>query len=342
MAGVLAYRAEDRSILLPMYRRWLIDPVLPLVPAWVTPNAITHAGHLANLLGAVLLIGLWPKHGWPFAVAALLLQAYVWCDNADGAHARRTGQCSAFGELLDHGLDIFNVLYIAYLSAMALGAPPLWWVAIVLLISGAASVTYWEQCQTGVFRLGMMNQIESGIVLSGTLMVSAVLGTSAWDAPFALGVTLRQAMLLWMAVTILFGMVRAMIRVARVDGLAATLPVLSLILFGGGLCAAVAVGAVTTVAAVTIATAVNVFFPMRMLLSRMRRTPPRLEGAIAVGAMVLWGVTAWSLAGLPVDAPVAGGALAVLACAVFGGHALLDARLAVQRLLSGEGVAVAE
>ena len=159
VSGALVYKAEDRSLLLPFYRRYLIEPVLPLIPTGVSPNAITHVGHLLNLLGTAILISAWPRGGWPFAAAAVLLQLYIWCDNTDGAHARRTRQCSAFGELLDHGLDIFNVLYISYLTAMALGAPPLWWVVIVLLISGAASVTYWEQTQSGVFRLGMMTQI---------------------------------------------------------------------------------------------------------------------------------------------------------------------------------------
>lgn len=340
MPGALEYRADDRSILLPTYRRWLVEPVLPLLPASLSPNAITHLGHVANLLGVVVLVAMWPERGWPFAVAAALLQLYVWCDNADGAHARRTAQCSPFGELLDHGLDILNVLYIAYLTALALGAPPLWWVAVVLLITGAASVTYWEQCQTGVFRLGMMNQVESALVLSATLFISAVWGTAVWDHQLALGVTFRQAMLLWCAATILVGVVRSMGRVARVAGLGATLPVVGLILFGGGVCAAAATGALTTVAAVVVATAVNVFFPARMLLGRLRSEPPRLEPMLAVFALLLWVVAAWARAGLPLDVPatrdsdvdLSSVVLAVLACAVFGSAALLDVRASLLRI----------
>src|SRR4051794_35498998 len=160
-AGSPEYKVVDRSILLPFYRRFLVDPVLPLLPARLNPNTITHVGHFINLGGTVLLLALWPKRGWPFAAAMVLLQVYMWCDNADGAHARRTNQCSALGEFLDHGLDALNTVYIAYLTAMALGLPPMGWVTIALVIPGAGAVTYWEQTQTGVFRLGLLNQVES-------------------------------------------------------------------------------------------------------------------------------------------------------------------------------------
>jgi hypothetical protein len=134
-------------------------------------------------------------------------------------------------------------------------------------------------------------------------------------------------------VTILFGVARAVTRVARSHGVSATLPALALIVFAGAVAAATAAGALTTVAAVTIATTVNVFFPMRMLLLRLRRTPARLDGSLVIGAMVLWGASAWAFAGLPMDAKVTSAALAALACAAYGGQALIDARLAAMTLL---------
>ena len=86
--GSPEYKVVDRSILLPFYRRFFVDPVLPLLPARLNPNTITHVGHLINFGGTVLLLALWPKRGWPFLTAMVLLQVYMWCDNADGAHAR--------------------------------------------------------------------------------------------------------------------------------------------------------------------------------------------------------------------------------------------------------------
>src|SRR5438094_8262042 len=94
----LEYRVEDRSVLLPLYRRLLVTPTLRFIPSRVHPNSITHAGHLLCLLGAATVVCMGTSSGWPFVVAAIGVQLYNWCDNADGAHARRTGQCSAMGE----------------------------------------------------------------------------------------------------------------------------------------------------------------------------------------------------------------------------------------------------
>ena len=330
-SGTLAYKVEDRSLLLPHYRRFLVDPVLAWLPRSLSPNTITHVGHAINFIGTTVLIGLWPDRGWPFAFAALMLQAYIWCDNADGAHARRTGQCSPYGEFLDHGLDVLNVIYIGFLTAKSLGAPPLWWVLTALLIPGAASVTYWEQSQTGVFRLGRLNQLESGVVLSGALLVSAATGSSLWTLEVVPGVTVQLAMLAWALGTIVFGMVRSMMRVARAKDLAALAPVLVLIGFGAALAGAAALGAIGTVAAVTIATALHVFWGTRMLALRIRGELPRVDPAVLGAALVLLGVVAWHLDGRPI-APLSSAILAALACAVFGTLALRDARFGASRV----------
>jgi phosphatidylglycerophosphate synthase len=329
--GELVYKVEDRSILLPYYRRYLVDPLLPLLPARLNPNTITHAGHLLNLVGTVILIAAWPKNGWPFVVATVMLQLYTWCDNADGAHARRTNQCSALGEFLDHGLDALNTVYISYLTAMALGVPPLWWVVIALIIPGAGAVTYWEQTQTGFFRLGLLNQLESVAVLSIVLLGSALLGKSIWGETSIFGITLQRAFLLWLSATILFGMMRAMHRVATRDGLGAVLPVLALILFGSAIAGAAAVDAISTITAVTLASSVNVYYATRMLSFRLHKRLPRVEPVIVAFTAVLAGLIAYDRLGYPHN-PVVGPVLALLACGIFGAQAIQDARASIQQL----------
>src|SRR6185295_18165961 len=208
----------------------------------LNPNTITHVGHLINFGGTVLLLALWPKRGWPFLTAMVLLQIYMWCDNADGAHARRTNQCSALGEFLDHGLDALNTVYIAYLTAMALGLSPMGWVTIALVIPGAGAVTYWEQTQTGVFRLGLLNQVESVTVLSFALTMAALFGNDVFERFSLFGISAQRGFFLWCVATILFGMVRGMQRVAARDGLAAVLPVGAFIAFGAAIAGAGATG----------------------------------------------------------------------------------------------------
>jgi phosphatidylglycerophosphate synthase len=331
-SGTLAYKVDDRSILLPYYRRFIVDPLLPFIPARVSPHAITHAGHLLNFAGTAILVGLWPERGWPFLLAMVLLQLYMWCDNADGAHARRTGQCSPFGEFLDHGLDQLNTVYIGYLTAMGLGVSPLWWVVIALTIPGAGAVTYWEQSQTGIFRLGMLNQVESLTVLSWVLVMSAVFGRYGWTEWSLFGViTTQKAMLLWSTATILFGNARSMYRVALVRGPRAVLPVVGLLAFGGAIVLAVHVGAVSAIAGVTLATAANVYFGMRMLANRLHGETPRLGGSLVAGTAVLLGLAASSRAGVA-PSPLVGPALAAVGCGVLGLHALGDTRRSIVHL----------
>jgi phosphatidylglycerophosphate synthase len=331
-SGPLVYKVEDRSILLPYYRRLLVGPLLPLLPERLNPNTITHVGHLLNLTAAVLLLALWPKQGWPFAASALLLQLYVWCDNADGAHARRTNQCSPMGELLDHGLDALNTVYIGYLTAMALGLPPSGWVTITLIIPGSAAVTYWEQTTTGVFRAGLLNQIESCLVLASALLTSAIFGTGIWTELSLFGVTLQRAMYLWASITILFGMIRAASRVRAEAGGRAVLPILPLFAFGGAVAGAAAAGAISTITAVTLATCVNVYFGTKMLTFRLHHRLPRVELPLVAFAVVLCAFIAWRLTGHEVS-PFAGPALATIACIVFGAQAIQDTRASLQQIV---------
>ncbi|MFT3767019.1 MAG: CDP-alcohol phosphatidyltransferase family protein [Minicystis sp.] len=327
----LVYKVDDRSILLPFYRRWLVDPLLPLIPARVNPNTITHAGHFTNLAGTVLLIALWPDRGWPLIAAMVMLQVYMWCDNADGSHARRTNQCSPFGEFLDHGLDQLNTVYIGYLTAMALGVPPIWWVIIALIIPGAGAVTYWEQSQTGVFRLGLLNQVESLTVLSIALTVSAIFGRDFWSTTKIFGISLQHAMLGWTTTTILFGMARALYRVGQVRGFKAVLPILGAIVFGGAIVLAAHLEAISTIFAVTLCTGLNVYFGMRMLAHRLHGEQPRVEALLVINTAILAVLVGLRVAGLAVS-PLAGPAFAVVACGIFGLSAIGDTRRSIVHL----------
>lgn len=327
----LVYKVEDRSILLPYYRRFVVEPLLPLLPAKLSPNAITHIGHALNLFGTALLLVLRPERGWPFFVAAFTLNAYAWCDNADGAHARRTKQCSPFGEFLDHGLDQFNSVYMALLTALALAPSPMAWVALCLLIPGGAVVTYWEQSNTGVLRVGMLNQIEAVTVLSIALVTAGMFGTGFWSLPIAWGLTLRDALVIWPCATILFGMARNLVRVAAQCGARATGPILVYLLFSAGIFGAIVVEAVALPFAVALAAVLNIHLGMRMLARRLKKEPPHVEPFVLAGALFVGALVAMKLAGHPLS-PELVPVLVSLACCMLGLQVVLDARTGVTLL----------
>jgi phosphatidylglycerophosphate synthase len=320
----LKYTAVDRSVLLPLYKKLLVGPLLPAIPARVPPNSITHAGHLINLVGtAVLMLSYSAQGGWPFFFAAAMLHVYNWCDNADGGHARRTNQCSATGEFLDHGLDVLNATYIAYLSAISIGAGPIGWVVVVVTILFASAQTYWEQAETGVFHLGRLNQIESVFALGTILVVAGVFGVDVWERVSLGPVTLKLAIMTFVCGTAVFGGVRGTFRVWRAKG--RLVPAIAAYAFGVAVLAAAFAGALSTVAAVIVATSGYGFLGLRSLAMRVEGRRPVLERGVMVAAALVAGLTAWKLAGGEVGRGT-DIAASVLAGTFFGVLAVANAR----------------
>lgn len=289
----LVYTVTDRSLLLPYYKRFVVEPLVRFIPERVNPNSITYFGHFVNLLGTVLLLS-YGRSGqsWPLYSAIACLQIYNFCDNADGAHARRTKQTSALGELLDHGLDMLNTTYIAFAAAVAVNAPPAWWVAIALVIPAACAVTYWEQAETGHFSLGLLNQIESVTLLSLVLLGSAIFGYGVWSH-FHLGLVIMG----FVCATASVGMLHNVWRVMRTKGASTALRVLPLLVFESGVAIAGAAHVLSPLAAVVIGTAGNVFFGVRCLAVRTAKDHPHHETGVIVSGGLVLAALAWGLTG---------------------------------------------
>jgi phosphatidylglycerophosphate synthase len=333
----LKYSVRDRSILLPHYKRFLVEPLLRFIPASVNPNAITHAGHLFNL-GALLLVVLTAHMNkrWPFIAVAALVHVYLWCDNADGGHARRTNQCSAKGEFLDHGLDLLNATYIACMSVVTLGAPPFWSVAAAIVVPAAAAVTYWEQAETGVFQLGLFNQIESVFALSVALVARAVFGAEKIASVEVAGLSLPVVILVFVSIVALVGILHSTMRVVRNRGRLG--PAIAPYAFGVAVTVAAATGALGTLAAIVAGAMVFIFLGIRQLTLRVRGERPLVERGVLVAAVVLGALAGYRILGGIPNAAMARSidwAAASIASIAFGSLALaraLEGHRAVEQL----------
>ncbi len=325
----LAYRVRDRSLLLPLYKRLVVEPTVRLLPARLAPNVITHTGHvLAFAALAILLVwGATPAGSAACIAAIVLTHLYNWCDNADGAHARRTGQCSAMGELLDHGLDLLNATYIAAMAAIAIGAPPLWTLAIVLVVVGAAAATYWEQAESGMFQLGWLNQIESVFALSVLLAVRAAVGVEVFAVqlgPVPLWLVLAGAL----CANALFTIAQGLARVWR-GRPAAARTFAPLAAFGAAVMAAALTGALSPTAATAIGVAGYVFLGVRHLATRLAKSRPSFEaGVVAVASALLSLALARSLGVHP--SAMLDVVFATLAVAFFAHYTLRNTRVALR------------
>jgi phosphatidylglycerophosphate synthase len=323
----LKYSVQDRSILLPHYKRFLIEPTLPFIPSRVNPNTITHGGHLLNL-GALLLLW-WAARmdsGWPFFAVAILVHVYLWCDNADGSHARRTNQCSAKGEFLDHGLDLLNATYIACMTVVCLGAPPFWSIATAVVIPAAAAVTYWEQAETGMFELGLLNQIESIFCLSIALVARGLFGEEAMARVHVGAFSLPVVILMFVSLVTLFGILRSAMRVFQKRG--RLMPFLAPFSFGAAVTVVAATGALGTVSAIIAGAVVFIFMGITSLTHRVRGERPLIERGVLVAAAILAMLAGYRVLGGTPAASVARafdwGAATIVTIA-FGGLALVRA-----------------
>lgn len=79
-------------------------------PDWLAPNAITLIGLIVPMITLLVLDCLFPTMTGviPTWLAALCVFANFWyqtLDATDGKQARRTGNCSPLGQILDHNLD---------------------------------------------------------------------------------------------------------------------------------------------------------------------------------------------------------------------------------------------
>lgn len=302
----LTYSVTDRSVLLPHYKRFFVEPTLRAIPARLSPNAITHAGHLICLAALALCFMAAPRSKSPaFFVVALLLNAYLWCDNADGSHARRTNQCSATGEFLDHGLDLLNATYVAIMTVLTLGAPPIWSVAAAVIVPAAAAVTYWEQAETGVFQLGMFNQIESIACLTIALVARGVLGADAMRSVSVGPLSLPSAILAFTTLVALVGIIHSAVRVARRSPVRRLVPFVAPVALGIGLGAATFTGAMSMLPAILAGAAGFIFVGIRQLFLRVGGQRPLTEHGVLVAGAVLAALATAPTAARPLEWPLA-------------------------------------
>jgi len=325
------YAVEDRSLLLPAYKRFLVEPLVRFVPRSVHPNAITHLGHLASLCGAACVAIDPPKSGLRFVVAAALVQVYCWTDNADGAHARRTGQTSKYGEFLDHGLDSLTALYVVLITSAMLGLPAFWWVVLAAMAPAAAAIIYWEQAHTGVMRLAMLNQVEGMLVLALALVGTAILGTDVWVRYELFGVNGQTALVAWTIATVAFAAVSSVVRVtlhAGSVGLTVIAPLAAL----AGVLAAAGTHVMGTAASIAASSSIGVYWSTHMLAVRFGRTERGVSAVFAAAALAFGGLALWARAQSSLPAGLSLGA--VLVCvSVFGAMLATDVAFVRSRLL---------
>lgn len=150
------------------------DPILDRMPTTLNPNSLTLFNHFvywACLFFAASAPHLAPEDA---LIARILAGVTVFVsmllDCLDGMHARRTGQTSHVGEVLDHWLDGLNTPLNA--AAMALTLQLDAWTSAVIMVSMGmvyiAQLSVWHQ--TGRFLCPPTSGVDAQCLLSLSFM----------------------------------------------------------------------------------------------------------------------------------------------------------------------------
>lgn len=183
------YTSVDHSLMSRTIMKRYWDYVLQFVPTTIAPNVITLTGFVAGMSSFLVLAYYYFLHDaefpvwvWWYAAASLFL--YQTCDAIDGKQARRTGTCSALGELFDHGCDALLTPFVQINQALALGSGPSVLYFYLIQSSLAFFIAIWDQYTTGILVLGFISAPTEGILLACVnFIISGIFTTRIWDTP---------------------------------------------------------------------------------------------------------------------------------------------------------------
>ena len=162
---------------------------LGLIPEWVAPNLLTILSLIFNIIGLLCVI---IEAGNDFScklsrtttlVITITHYLYIFFDNLDGKQARKTGTCSSFGMLLDHGCDVFTNICVFFNVAhlCRLGNESIFVEFFIITLYLGFYTTIYEEYLFGEMHLGVFNGPDEGnfMVATGSL-ISFILGNDFW------------------------------------------------------------------------------------------------------------------------------------------------------------------
>ena len=164
------YKSSDDSIMYNKCMSPCLNYFVKFLPRWLAPNLITFVSLCFNIFAAIIS---YIDGKFDFShelkrstcmVIGIFQLIYLLLDNIDGKQARRTGNSTPFGMLMDHGCDVFTNIFTAYnLSKLALvGNDDLYSFSIFFgLILGFYMMTF-EEYKLGEMHFPPINGSDEG------------------------------------------------------------------------------------------------------------------------------------------------------------------------------------
>lgn len=144
---------------------------------WLTwPNVVT-------LLRLVLVVPLcWGLVRGGGGVTVVLLAAWAGTDWVDGALARRLGQVSRLGEVLDPVADRLGIAAVA-LTMAVVGLLPWWVLGVVAVVDVAVAVAAGRPALRGTVRVSTLGKVRTAALFAGLVGLAAASSLGGAAAP---------------------------------------------------------------------------------------------------------------------------------------------------------------
>ena len=181
------YKSTNKSIVYNHIASPFLNKVVNFVPTKLAPNVITLLGLLFNILSAVIsyLDGGFDfshelKSSTCFIIGTFQLIYYI-LDGLDGKQARKTGNSTPFGMIMDHGCDVFTTVLTAFnfSKLLLLGNEEFYsFTAFFTLLLGFYMITF-EELKVGEMHLPIFSGADEGnIVVVFFGLILSVIGQS--------------------------------------------------------------------------------------------------------------------------------------------------------------------
>ncbi len=205
------FGVTDHSITAPLLLKYVSLPLIKIVPAGYSPNALTLSGGFfaALSIGVIWFFGGEMRSGSIEGMALMMLSAislviYGVFDQLDGMQARKLQQSSPFGDFLDHWVDalIANAYTVPVMVLLEIDPVLIWLMAFVTALAFWAH--NWETKNSNYRDLPVVGGLESIWTAFTIMTLTSIFGIQVWQAEFFPGIDLRSvfywcglAALLW-------------------------------------------------------------------------------------------------------------------------------------------------
>ncbi|MFH2132479.1 MAG: CDP-alcohol phosphatidyltransferase family protein, partial [bacterium] len=168
MTDSYRYNCIDKSLLLPIYKKYYVSAYFRLVPQWLTANMITIFSTGFIMAMAVMAFFFESKGSpWHALIFAFCLHSYLLGDHLDGMQAKESGTSSPLGEFLDHYLDVYNGAIVFYAVTVFLGPVPKGLFLVLMLLNCVAfAATMVEELERKELIFGYLGTLEGVLFLN--------------------------------------------------------------------------------------------------------------------------------------------------------------------------------